>query len=105
MITYEKVTVCLGNFWDGGCEGGREDADFRRKRQINNFWIKHPKNLRSSASQKGLEFLLLIRQFHGLAAADQHAFAGNQHLHFGPADFTNINLPRLIRHLHSLLNF
>jgi hypothetical protein len=25
MITYEKVAVCPGNFWDGGCEGGREE--------------------------------------------------------------------------------
>jgi hypothetical protein len=47
--------------------------------------------------------LFLIRKFHWLAAADQNPFAGNQHLYFGSANFTNINLTYLIRHLRFLL--
>jgi hypothetical protein len=44
-------------------------------------------------------------QLHGLAAAMKGSLSGDHHLHFIPADFTDVNLPDFVRHFNALLSF
>jgi hypothetical protein len=47
---------------------------------------------------ESLGLFFLPRQFHGLAAAVERPLAGNDHLHFVPADFTDKDLTDFVGH-------